>query len=95
LLAAAIGVSASLPVHAGDQTFCRRASAEWAKWVVESRNKLKQHPGAVERLQLSIAQEQEFRSVTDKVSGRANLLLDKNLSESEVRADLYSVCMSS
>ncbi len=95
ILVAAL-ICLSVPPHpsAGDQKYCKRQADVWAKWVIESQTKLAGDQRLTDQVQLQLAQEQEFNDVVDRMSARATLLLDKDLSEKEVKVDLYALCMS-
>lgn len=77
---------------AADENFCRKASRDFAKWVSDSKAKLS--PQSLDQLQLNLAKKAEFSGVTNRLANRANMLLDKNVTESEANTDLYALCMS-
>ena len=77
---------------AGNDKFCRSISRDFSKWVMDSRKKLDTR--SLDSLQNDISRNQQYRSVTDRVSARANTHLNTSLSQGEVQADLYGLCMS-
>lgn len=92
--AAVLCISAPPHVSAADQVFCTQEADHFREWILDSQRKLKGQPLGIESLQLEIAKEQQFTGVLNRMGARANLLLDKHLSPSEIRADLYALCMS-
>ena len=88
----ALALATSLQAYAGDQQFCSKAASDYARWVAESKARLS--PQTLDQLQLKVAQKQEFSGVANRLGNRANMLLDKNVTESEARTDLYALCMN-
>ena len=74
--------------------FCSSSASQYASWVESSRASLSRHAGALEQLQLRGASQQNYQTAAERLRARANTLLTTNLSHSEVRADLYGLCMA-
>lgn len=90
---AALGVAFAAAAQTDDR-FCSGTASQYANWVENSRNSLARQSGALEQLQLRTASEQRYQTAAERVRARANTLLTTKLSVSEVRADLYGLCMS-
>jgi len=82
----------SLNAQAGDDEFCRTISNDLTSWVIKTQQKNSQRN--IDKIQTENAKVQEYKSVTNRMTARANMLLDKNLTDREIKADLYGLCMS-
>lgn len=85
-------VLSPMPAVAANESFCRPVATKYARWVAESKRQL--DPKSLDQMQMDIARKQEFSGVVNRLSARANMLLDKNVTEGEAFTDLYALCMS-
>lgn len=78
----------------GKNDMCRSMSQTLSKWVVNSREAANKHRGLAAEVQLNIAARQQYVGLTNRMTSRANSLLTSELTEREVLADLYGLCMA-
>ncbi len=77
---------------AADAKFCRESARSFAEWIATTRSRL--GPQSIDRVQIEAAKSAEFSGVVNRMRNRANMLLDKNITQAEAFTDLYALCMS-
>lgn len=93
--AAALLCLASPLAFAADADFCQSSADTYADWVVTSQRSMSNNRGRLQDVQLEISRGRSYTSVVSRIAARANALLDKTtLSKTEIKADIYGLCMS-
>lgn len=78
---------------AGNASFCRSVTDGFANWVIDTKRNIRS-ARSIDELQMDIIRKQTYSGIAERLSSRANYLLDKDLSPSEIKAELYGYCMS-
>lgn len=87
--------TASTYASAGNPDFCQTSASTFANWVASSQGLMDNNESRLQQVQLEISRGNSYAGVANRMAARANTLLDKTtLSKSEIKADLYGLCMS-